>query len=235
MDETGTNTPVAPDLTDVRERVVQLKREIDAKAPADHDHETLTARLDGIEHDLESIRAETEDVRERSLDAGERIDDGFENYRELLERLLERTETIESRLDTLGTTVLAARERNESREQLASLTRTANRGGFEPPTARGVRKRSISGCFSNPSVRTVRWRFRNSSWGVVCSERPPSGANSERTALGAARPPFRVRSGSTFGSRRRDASRESLGASRTTRTVSGVRSRGLEAPLLPAL
>lgn len=137
MDETGTNTPVAPDLTDVRERVVQLKREIDAKAPADHDHETLTARLDGIEHDLESIRAETEDVRERSLDAGERIDDGFENYRELLERLLERTETIESRLDTLGTTVLAARERNESREQLASLTRTANRGGVRTADCEG--------------------------------------------------------------------------------------------------
>jgi hypothetical protein len=143
MDETGTNTPVASDLTDVRERVVQLKREIDTKAPADHDHKTLTGRLDEVERDLESIRAE--------MDVDTRIDEGFENYRELLERLLDRTETIESRLDTLGSTVLAAREQAERREQLASLTRTANREGVRTADCEECSETLDLGLLSDPS------------------------------------------------------------------------------------
>lgn len=146
MDETGTNAPVASDLTDVRERVIQLKREIDAKAPADHDHEGLTTRLDRIERDLESIREETDGVQA----ADDRIERGFENYRELLEGILDRTETIESRLDTLGTTVLAAREHHENRERLAELTRTANCEGVRTADCEGCEETIDLGLLSDP-------------------------------------------------------------------------------------
>lgn len=129
MDEIGAGSSYESDLREIRERVVQLKRETDAKAPAGHDHERLSARLDRVEGELEATREDVWTVREVAEAADDRINGGFENYRELLERLLDRTETIERRLDTLGETVLSAREREERREQLAILARTANREG----------------------------------------------------------------------------------------------------------
>lgn len=129
MDEIGAGSSYESDLREIRERVVQLKRETDAKAPASHDHDHLSARLDRVEGELEAIREDLRTVREVAEAADNRIDDGFDNYRELLERLLDRTETIERRLDTLGETVLSAREREDRRGRLATLTRTANREG----------------------------------------------------------------------------------------------------------
>ena len=72
-------------IEDVRERVVQVKREADAKAPADHGHEefdrieTLAADLDGLEADLAALRddvTESLDTQDERLgDIDDRIDD----------------------------------------------------------------------------------------------------------------------------------------------------------------
>lgn len=129
MDSSGTEASFGADLADVRERIVQIKRETDAKASAEHEHDELIAGIDRVERDLETTRGELEAVRETTEGVEGRIDEGFENYRELLERLLDRTETIESRLDTLGTTVFSVREGEEARKRLADLARTANRAG----------------------------------------------------------------------------------------------------------
>ncbi|MEM4780592.1 MAG: hypothetical protein QXG03_03375 [Halalkalicoccus sp.] len=129
MDESGAGASYESALADVRERIVQVKRETDAKAPADHDHGELSANLDRLESEVESLREESEAVRELADAADERIESGFENYAASLERLLERTETIEERLDTLGATALAAREHVEDRERLGGLARAANRAG----------------------------------------------------------------------------------------------------------
>ncbi|GAA3863634.1 hypothetical protein GCM10022627_11620 [Haloarcula argentinensis] len=72
-------------IDDVRERVVQVKREADAKAPADHSHEefdrieTLTREIEEIETELTALRGEvtdsleTQDERVTDIDA--RLDD----------------------------------------------------------------------------------------------------------------------------------------------------------------
>ncbi|NLV14650.1 hypothetical protein [Haloarcula argentinensis] len=72
-------------IDDVRERVVQVKREADAKAPADHSHEefdridALSQEIDAMEAELAALRGdlteslETQDERVTDIDA--RLDD----------------------------------------------------------------------------------------------------------------------------------------------------------------
>jgi len=73
-------------LEDVRERVIQVKRETDAKAPADHTHEEpdrlgdladrieeLVADLEDIEHRVSDHEAATEDVTERLDETRQRL------------------------------------------------------------------------------------------------------------------------------------------------------------------
>lgn len=65
-------------IEDVRERVVQVKREADEKAPADHDHAEFDA-LAELESEVTELRRElvdhTERVEERVADQSARIDD----------------------------------------------------------------------------------------------------------------------------------------------------------------
>ncbi|MFD1597364.1 hypothetical protein [Halobellus rarus] len=104
-------------ITDVRERVIQVKRETDAKAPAEHDHPEIDRRLS----------------------------EGFENYEEILEYLTDTTDEHGSKLDRLGSAVLAVRSRLsalegavETREAAADLRREAN--------SRGVTKAACESC-----------------------------------------------------------------------------------------
>jgi len=72
-------------IEDVRERVVQVKREADAKAPADHGHEefdridALTQEIEDIEAELAALRGDVteslETENERVADIDSRLDD----------------------------------------------------------------------------------------------------------------------------------------------------------------
>jgi len=102
-------------IGDVRKRVIQVKREADAKAPDDHDHPSIERR----------------------------IDEGFRNYEEILESLTGRTEALEDgaedrgeKLRTVANAVVDLRRRMsaiegaiEERAAAAELRETANRRG----------------------------------------------------------------------------------------------------------
>ncbi|WP_440007894.1 hypothetical protein [Halomicrococcus sp. SG-WS-1] len=124
----------AAKIEDVRERVIQVKRETDAKAPADHGHPDLR---DDVE-DLRTAVAEVEELRERVVENRDRMDSGFENYEEVLSYLTETTDELEERLDVLATALVGVRDRTrklavdeEKRAAVAELARTANRNGVE--------------------------------------------------------------------------------------------------------
>jgi hypothetical protein len=96
-------------ITDVRERVIQVKREADAKAPADHDHPEISRRMT----------------------------EGFENYEEVLEYLADLGEDHEDKLRRLAGAVVDLRERvieleqrSNERAAAAELRREANRQGI---------------------------------------------------------------------------------------------------------
>ncbi|APW98590.1 hypothetical protein CHINAEXTREME_12740 [Halobiforma lacisalsi AJ5] len=112
-------------LEDVRSRVVQVKRETDAKAPADHGHPEYAEAeaLERLQVDLEALE--------------ETVDGGFDNFEEVLDYLLERTDRLEERSTVLATAVVDLRdrwddlvERERQRAQVEDLKLAANRLGI---------------------------------------------------------------------------------------------------------
>ncbi len=141
-------------LTDVRERVIQIKRETDGKAPADHDHDDLRAELVDVRNELDELQQavgteendtattinelvdELDALSERVADNRERLDSGFKNYEEVLEYLTDTTDELDERLDVLAralvsirdqTRILAARSATQAATE--KLARAANRYG----------------------------------------------------------------------------------------------------------
>lgn len=119
-------------LEDVRGRVVQLKRETDSKAPADHDHPDLSV---GVE-DVEGLGAELEEVSGSVRSVRERMDAGFENYEEVLEYVTDQVEEVAARQATLARAVVETRDelrklaaRDAARSAVEDLLRQASRAG----------------------------------------------------------------------------------------------------------
>ncbi|ACV47471.1 MULTISPECIES: ribbon-helix-helix protein, CopG family [Halomicrobium] len=73
-------------LDDVRQRVVQVKKETDAKAPADHTHEAFE-RFDELDGEIETLETDLGGVREDLEDLDGRVDDTDERLDDVVERL----------------------------------------------------------------------------------------------------------------------------------------------------
>jgi chromosome segregation ATPase len=123
-------------LQDVRERVVQVKREADEKADADHDHSALEAdvqaALTAAEQADEAVAALTEDITSLT----DRVDAGFENFEEVLEFLDGEADALSEKVTTLARAVLSMREAVQTvgaaearRARTDALKRTANVSG----------------------------------------------------------------------------------------------------------
>ncbi|OVE85718.1 hypothetical protein [Natronolimnobius baerhuensis] len=84
-------------LEDVRSRVIQVKREADAKAPADHDHAEY-------EDDIASMRTDLTDLEDH-------VSAGFENFEDVLDYLFDQTDDLEERSTVLATAVVDLRDR----------------------------------------------------------------------------------------------------------------------------
>ncbi|MEZ3144642.1 CopG family transcriptional regulator [Halobaculum sp. MBLA0143] len=111
-------TEVDEKIQDVRERVIQVKREADEKASADHDHPELRTEMEAVASEAnsatdsaEAALAETESVREtvEALEAS--VDGGFDNYESILRGLKEGTDDVRSRTDRLVSAITRLRDR----------------------------------------------------------------------------------------------------------------------------
>jgi chromosome segregation ATPase len=89
-------------IDDVRDRVVQVKRETDQKAPADHDHEAFD-RIDSVESRLD-------DIEERVGTIDQKIDERDDDA----EAMEERLESVEDRLKTVAWIVRDLRDAHET-------------------------------------------------------------------------------------------------------------------------
>jgi hypothetical protein len=124
-------------ITDVRERVIQVKRETDAKAPADHDHEGLRTRIDDVERT---------------------VDRGFDNYEEILSTLVDEADERDEKLSRLAGVVVSLRRRTAAVEErlaridaAADLKEAANRHGDRTATCEACGGTVAIGLLSEPT------------------------------------------------------------------------------------
>jgi predicted nucleic acid-binding Zn-ribbon protein len=125
-------------IQDVRDRVVQVKREADGKAPADHDHDDLRQRADEVADRADRLAEELESLSESVTELDERVETGFENYEDVLEYLTDATDDLEAKLTTLAEVVVELRDRTQtlsarhaSQAAADELAHLANRRGIE--------------------------------------------------------------------------------------------------------
>lgn len=116
-------------IDDVRERVVQIKREIDTKAPRNHDHPEIADRADAAARAATAAETEIDDLADR-------LDRGFENYEEILEYLTDATDDLDEKVDTLAGAVVDLRAElqriaaaEHDRQAVDDLRTAANRHG----------------------------------------------------------------------------------------------------------
>jgi len=148
---------------DLRERFVELYRELEATAPADHAHPETAERLDALAADLDGIaerldeieadaaaRSTADDVVEERVDE---LDDRLASVEERVDDLSELegrvdaidTAELDDKLSRVASAVVRVRRRLEAaerdradRERLDALSATANRNG--------VRKAACTDC-----------------------------------------------------------------------------------------
>lgn len=118
-------------VQDVRDRIVQVKRETDEKAPGDHTHHDLRSTMEQLGREVGALEAQVEQLDDR-------LSGGFENYEEILTYLTDTTDELNRRLVRLASAVINLREqvgeaaRDEVRRTaLSHLTDAANRHGID--------------------------------------------------------------------------------------------------------
>lgn len=131
---TAVEDDVDAKVDDVRSRVVQVKREVDAKAPNEHSHPKLTERV-------ETAGATTTQALGRLDELAERLDRGFENYEEVLTYLRDTTNDLDDNVTRLAHALVDIRSRTAELEATtarqtaaADLKREANRHGVTSAT-----------------------------------------------------------------------------------------------------
>ena len=138
-------------VEDVRERTIQVKREADDKADAEHAHPDLAARLDAVRSAQSDLAERVEAIDDDLSAVDDRVDQGFENYREVLDYLTEAVDDLEERCDALAAAVVsvrddvgAVRERARQRRRVDILAERANE--------RGVRQAACESCGTSIDV-----------------------------------------------------------------------------------
>jgi len=102
-------------ISDVRERVIQVKKEADRKAPADHSHEELE-ELETLAAQLEEMRADLDDLRAE-------FDEHVPEHEQTLADLDTRLETLQERMQTVAWVVSDLRDAYESTGGLETVER----------------------------------------------------------------------------------------------------------------
>ena len=125
-------------VSDLRERVVQLYRELERKPDADHDHPELAAAASDAESAAREAHSRADTAAEQSDSAIERLEELTDRVDDLERRL---DEDVDRKLSTVAGALVRAQRRlgklenaSARRETLTTITDAANRNGTEKAT-----------------------------------------------------------------------------------------------------
>lgn len=124
-------------IADVRDRVVQVKREVDGKAPHDHDHGDLRDDLRELTESLETVE--------------QRLERGFENYEEILRYLVDEMDDRRENAASLATALVALRHSAETLRAHEQRRRAAE-GLQKAANLAGVTEARCDACDSEVTV-----------------------------------------------------------------------------------
>jgi chromosome segregation ATPase len=100
-------------VDDVRDRVIQVKKETDRKAPAEHDHPDLLDQLNTLSADIAELQDEVDDLRE---DVTGRV----ESQEERLDEIDETVWDVQDKLETVAYVVRDLRDGGEMENKRAT-------------------------------------------------------------------------------------------------------------------
>lgn len=125
-------------IDDVRDRVIQVKREADEKASEDHGHPDLREESKQAAARVDDLATELDSLTEIITDIEEQVETGFDNYEDVLEYLTDTTDDLQTKLETLAEVTIGLREqtktlaaRHATRAAADELAHLANRRGVE--------------------------------------------------------------------------------------------------------
>ena len=151
-------------LEDVRRRVIQVKRETDAKAPADHHHEDLLAELEAVDERYEDLEADLVTLQGTVEAVRDDLVAGFDNYEEVLEYLADETERLDQRLDKIARVLVGVREEvkrqsNARHDGVSELKLAANRHGIRSAVCEECGETVEIGLLTDPACPHCSSRF----------------------------------------------------------------------------
>ena len=127
------DTDLEEKVSDVRERVIQVKREADAKADAEHGHPGLASEVTGLAADVSDLEDDIDALEDR-IDAS--ITDITDETADLRTEVDSLDTEVNRKLNVLGAAVVELRDRiqtlltaREKRAALEELQTKANRNG----------------------------------------------------------------------------------------------------------
>jgi chromosome segregation ATPase len=100
-------------LDDVRDRIIQVKKETDRKAPAEHDHPDLADRLNRLESDVDAVQDDLDDLRAD-------LDGQFDSQEQRLDELDETVWDLQDKLETVAYVVRDLRDGSEMENKRAA-------------------------------------------------------------------------------------------------------------------
>lgn len=104
------DSDVEAKIQDVRERVIQVKREADAKASVEHDHPELAERLTAVAESADTTKSRLDELS-AALDGLEtNVSEGFSNFEEILEFLRDAVDDVEEKNTRLARALISMQE-----------------------------------------------------------------------------------------------------------------------------
>jgi len=165
-------------VEDVRERVIQVKREADAKAPADHSHE----ELDRVEARVESLGEELTALEEEFASLRESVEAERDDRAATDDGLRERLDDVEDKLERVAWAVNDLKQGDRSRDSreraLDRIKRAAAQEGIESATCEDCGERVSVALLTDPECPHCK--------AAVSDVRPEGGIIRSRARLVAA-------------------------------------------------